>query len=69
MGFVPAASSHLSTPVPAASALGREPAGIFGNTGSLGEALQCCLLKPLKPRVLFCIYCTMKHEPSMNHDP
>ena len=27
-------SSHPSTPVPAASALGREPAGFVGNTGS-----------------------------------
>ena len=30
-------SSHLSTPVPAASALGRKPAGFVGNTGSLGR--------------------------------
>ena len=33
-------SSHLSTPVPAASALGREPAGFVGNTGSLGATLH-----------------------------
>ena len=43
-----------STPVPAASALGRDrrAAGFrfVGNTGSLGEALQC-LIKPLNPEM------------------
>ena len=48
-------SSHPSTPVPAASALGRGPAGFVGNTGSLGEALLYSIVlkvKPMKPQHL-----------------
>ena len=41
-----------STPVPAASALGRGPAGFVGNTGSLGEALYRAETA-LKPLILF----------------